>query len=206
MVNFREHLGRQISFLKSSCERYDQGHVEEAVRLALHLRVILHDTNRCISLLQHLGAKSIFLLSTAKNFDSEPDIPNLRLAKLVVRLPKFSCPCVPLLGDSDRSEFVLLQTWWRKETIIDLREGRGCLNRRDLILAAADKDGGAHVDHQLDPIYEKAQMGAGMSVELVYKDNTSMELPFVNIHYASLRQIAYEVLNSPALLTLAENV
>ena len=62
------------------------------------------------------------------------------------------------------------------------------------------------VDHQLDPIYEKAQMGAGMSVELVYKDNTSMELPFVNIHYASLRQIAYEVLNSPALLTLAENV
>ncbi len=62
---------KQLGFLRHSCESFDQGYNDEAIRIVTVLRVLMHDTTdrkgrpRSVSLLTHLGAKDkIWLGST----------------------------------------------------------------------------------------------------------------------------------------------
>lgn len=206
MVDFKEQLCRQILFIQNSCRLYDEGHLEEAIRIAVSLRVLFYDTKNSVSLLQHLKSKSIFLLSTADLARNEQD-HNLALVKSLVKvnadLPQIKGTMVPALDDPTRREFVLFETWWRKESIIQL-VSHGSLNRRDLILAAVNKDGGAHVDVELQPTYNKTRLGADMEIEISLKTHpNALKTMFENAHYASLRQIGYEVLNSPSITNLS---
>jgi len=207
VIDFKNQLRRQILFIQNSCRLYDEGHLEEAIRLAVALRVMFHDSKLSTSLLQHLRAKSIFLLSTA-DIPKKPQSHNLALVSGFVkipdaRLPIFSCEMRPVLDDLKRREFILFQSWWRKEIIIELGDD-GSLNRRDLVLAAANKDGGAHVDTALPLTYDKTRLGAGMELQIDFKTGpTRVKMPFENVHYASLRQVAYEVLNSPEISKLS---
>jgi hypothetical protein len=57
MSDFHAHLKTHLGFLARSCIAYDQGHLEEALRMAVSLRVMFHDTQSSTSLLRHLGAK-----------------------------------------------------------------------------------------------------------------------------------------------------
>ena len=57
--DFPAQLQRQIGFLKRSCLTYDSGHQEEALRIAVSLRVPFHDTKSSVSLLTHLGVKAL---------------------------------------------------------------------------------------------------------------------------------------------------
>ncbi len=52
-----------------SCAAYDQGHIDEAVRIATLIRVLIHDTRNSISLLKHLDALGINLSSTVSTMD-----------------------------------------------------------------------------------------------------------------------------------------
>lgn len=64
-MNLSEQLRRQLKFIDASCRAYDAGEIEEALRIAVSLRVIFHDTTNSTSLLTHLGKKqSISLIST----------------------------------------------------------------------------------------------------------------------------------------------
>ena len=206
VIDFRDQLRRQMSYIRTSCRVYDEGQVDEAIRIAVTLRVMFHDTARSVSLLNHLGAKSIFMLSTA-DIPKKPHDHNLALVWGAAtipnpRLPDFSYEMRPVLDDPKRRDLVLFQTWWRKEIVIQLGAD-GALNRRDLILTAANKDGGAHVDVALPPSYDKTRHGAGMELEIDFKVGpTTVCRSVENVHYASLRQIAYEVLNSPDILKL----
>src|SRR5215212_4213829 len=62
---FRDQLKRNVGFIRRSCELYDQGHKEEAIRIATALRVLLHDTRRSVSLLKHLKVKGITKLNSS---------------------------------------------------------------------------------------------------------------------------------------------
>src|ERR1035437_4448378 len=63
--DFAAQLRRQIGFLERSCVTYDSGHHEEAVRIAVSLRVLFRDTPKSVSLRTHLGVKaSARVLST----------------------------------------------------------------------------------------------------------------------------------------------
>lgn len=68
------------------------------------------------------------------------------------------------------------------------------------MLAAADKDGGAHVDAELDPDYETAMLN------LKIRFSTNGELPdfetVLENHLIYIRQMGHELLNSPELLAL----
>jgi hypothetical protein len=57
-----------MSFLRSSSASYDAGRFGEAKRLAVVLRILLHDTARSLSLLHALGIKT-----TLKYFDRYAD-------------------------------------------------------------------------------------------------------------------------------------
>lgn len=65
-----KHLAEQIGFLQSSAKLYDLGNETEAKRMAVTLRVLLHDTKTSSSLLgqMHLKKKMQFV-STARKYD-----------------------------------------------------------------------------------------------------------------------------------------
>ncbi len=62
-----QHLKRQLTFLRNSVAAYDQGTMEEAIRIAVVIRVLCHDTRKSTSLLKHIGKKdTLQLVTTAK--------------------------------------------------------------------------------------------------------------------------------------------
>lgn len=213
MVDFKDQLGRQIRFIESSCQLYDHGNVDEAVRIAVALRVLFHDSRNSTSLLNHLGANPISLLSTVAPYVEDPISPNLYLVQLVAdvkllndnREADFRCHCFPRLDTALRKEQIPFDVWWQKEIVIKHKQPPTALTRKDLVLAAANKDGGAHVDKDLDPTYDYVRQGSGLGLTITL--NPKLGLPelkasFENIHFASLRQIAFELLNSPSVLAL----
>jgi hypothetical protein len=214
MQDFKGHVRRQVKFIRNSCAFYDQGDVEEAVRIAVASRVLFHDSTHSVSLLTHLGSNSISMLTTAAPFVDDPPMPNLYLVQPVVdirltndnRTANMRCPCYPLLNRSMRNDSIPFSKWWAEELVIEHKEPPSLLTRKNLVLAAANKDGGAHVDEELHPTYDYARLGSGVEIEIHFKPEWALpaqKAAYENVQFATLRQIAYEVLNSPALLALA---
>src|ERR1700674_2152843 len=58
------HLQRQLDFIGRSCDAYDRGYADEAIRIAQQVRVMTHQTRNSTSLLTQLGATHIRLLTT----------------------------------------------------------------------------------------------------------------------------------------------
>lgn len=137
-----DQVRRQMNFIVTSCNAYDAGLRAEAIRIAAAIRVMFHDTGRSRSLIRsHLGLSDIRLRSTAvpvvgptAHFPGfiglEPDQSSFR----------------PYGDDSPRDEQVGFETWWSKEHILKLSKNDEVVTRKQLILAAANTDGGAHVD------------------------------------------------------------
>jgi hypothetical protein len=202
-MDFKGHLRRQIGFLERSCNSYDAGYHDEAIRIATVLRVIIHDTKSSISLLKHLNSTTINILSTT----DEPKkrtifFMGMGISRVVVDGKNSYSVYIPQLGDGPISYFVPLSKWWNQ--IVMVLDGKHRLTRRSIVLAAANKDGGAHVDKKLTEEYE-ALAKDGATGYLVYKfDSKTVEIPDTNAHMVSLRQMAYEVLNSPALLKICD--
>ena len=90
--------------------------------------------------------------------------------------------------------------WWRQ--IIYLR-GSVRLARRDTVLAAANKDGGAHVDAKLTTEYQSLMNIDGKGFWSIgdRRPPGSAE-PITDAHLVFLRQMGFELLNSPELLDL----
>ena len=68
-------------------------------------------------------------------------------------------------------------------------------SRKDIILAAANQDGGAHVDASPNQITQELIRGVGRFGISVGKKLKKTELE--NHHFPLIRQFSYEVLNSP---------
>ena len=66
-------------------------------------------------------------------------------------------------------------------------------NRRELILALANKDGGAHVDPELDHAY--ADLTRNNSVGWMFSDGQDKR-PIEDVELFSVRQIAFEIIDS----------
>ena len=190
-LDFRDQLRRQLGFIERSCKSYDAGFVDEGVRIASVLRVIFHHTPKSTSLLKHLGV-SPNVLTTVRPvpsgvifFDSIGQIA-VGPAGAVIR---------PKLGNGSYKGFLPYVEWWRQLIYVrsDLK-----ITRRDIILAAANKDGGAHVDRTLTPEYEELRDGVW-----TLEGGTLRETRVEDYQFVFLRQAGYEVLNSPDILALA---
>lgn len=208
-VDFADQLRRQLLFLKNSCDLYDQGCLEEAIRIATTLRVIGHTTGSSVSVLTHLKAdSSCNLLSTALAEPFRRDAYALVTIGFISRNHSVPLLATPKLAGAKHQRFIPFNDWWNDESVISAGSA-GIVTRRELVLWAANKDGGAHVDDRLTARYEAVIAGAGLSVKLKENDDGKIpeaeqaEMPVKNLHFATLRQIAHEVLNSAELLALA---
>lgn len=184
-----DHLREQISFLETSANSFDTGTEEEAKRLALAIRILVHDTSSSHSLLGQMGKKIKFYDTSS---DLDPDnilahgglIANLvgpGQNRYVARLDNFPINTVKMID---------FDNWWNKPVFVD-RQGRE-LTRKDLILTSTNQDGGAHVDSSLDETYANLSRNG---LDMIVNHGTGTKL-LDKPERVAIRQIAHEVLKT----------
>lgn len=194
-TELQEHLKDQIAFLVASAQSYDKGFLGEAKRLAVNIRILVHDTAASTSLLQQLDLKHIDFYDTSHDYNPREhflSFHGLTLMEIGPSGGQFVPRCALSLG-SVGEPFKLLpfEQWWKKVVIVDMR--RNQFTRRQLVLTLADREGGAHVDPKLDPAYAALTRKHSMAVYYKYNDE---EGEISGIEHASVRQIAHEVIIS----------
>lgn len=188
--DLQRHLQEQLGFLERSAEAFDDGFEDEAKRLASTIRLLAHDTSVSRSLLSQLNLKSQNFHDTTIEIDRTNNAAQSTL--VAVSVAPQGVKHVPLLdSDSDRVQLVDFKTWWNKAVTRDLA-GRE-LTRRDLVLAIANKDGGAHVDPALDEEYARLSRKNALGRYIGKETET---IPLIGVELVSIRQIAHEVLKS----------
>lgn len=209
-------LDRQIRFGDASARAVDAGEDDEAIRIALALRVLLHDTGSSTSLLKQLGVKYdlAFLDSrpvpiiTASGVDhegNEIEIGGSPMALAHATMTDFRWRA-PLEEASHQRPRLPFAEWWNQEAVAI--NGKA-VSRFDLVNFMAHHDGGAHVDPRgLDSRYRdlsdpsRNQTGPivmAMPDDFVLEPGTVLDLnqaqrPSGNAAAASVRQIWYELM------------
>jgi hypothetical protein len=202
-VDFVRQLDKQLRFLETSSQQYDAGNVDEGIRIATALRVIFHNTAQSTSLLTHMRATGTNILSTAgKRTSSHPDGYWPALVQIEYNVEYNTLACKPTFDVRPSAHrMVPASSWWDGEIVF-----YGCgkkFKRKPLVLHAANKDGGAHVDASLPQDYEWLINGADFAMGFTTPDGQAFINKLPNPHLAYLRQMAHEVLQSPDLLKLA---
>jgi hypothetical protein len=199
LMDFQRQLAKQIGFLERSCKAYDHGYIDESIRIATVIRVLIHDTPRSTSLLRHLNATHIDLVSTI-----EPKkIPAGGAASFAMgsyTMGSAGSTWHPVAQDSPRYQLPVHE-WWIQLVFGDMKH---YLSRKNIVLAAANKDGGAHVDSDLTPAYAAlAQSGSvGIFGFGRRNDPAHVEVPIEDGHLGYLRAFGYELLSSRELHNL----
>lgn len=188
------HLRENIGFLEASAAAFDVGHHAEAKRLAATIRVLVHDTPKSRSLLGLVGIKAqLGYVNTAIPFNPANLLTHHGLVGIGVgpKGPAYWAPLEkgprPRYGHPPSS----FEDWWSQVVIND--KSGGIFTRKDLVLALANKDGGAHVDPELEPSY--AALTRDNSVGWT-ASNGHEERPLSDIELHSVRQIAYELIET----------
>ena len=198
MSEFRKHLKTHLDFLGRSCIAYDQGHLEEALRMAVSLRVVFHDTQSSTSLLSHLEAKERIRLNSTfvSQRSMEKDFPGVQWHTVLPVMLTSGGVKAPTDTWEVRS-VLAAENWWNEGVWL---EGPIALSRRDIVLSAANQDGGAHVDK--NPSAKTKMMKAGPRIT-VKVNGRPLDTGMVNHHYPLIRQMAFEVTTSQEMQELA---
>jgi hypothetical protein len=195
-TRMRAKLREQLGFLERSASHFDIGHEDEALRLATTMRVLFHDTGHSTSVLTLVSMRNTTMLSTPRTHFTDwrcflNERIDLNATAPVALLPK--------LGDQFTK--VPFASWWDSDSVTN--DKGVSVSRRRIVLGAANKDGGAHVDPKLDRFYENLARGKyalGITGNLTYDGPPPFEQGIThyprNGHLALLRQFAHEVLNT----------
>jgi hypothetical protein len=196
-ARFIEKLNEQMRFIERSCAAFDAGMEDEALRIAVAMRVVFHQSQSGTSLVAHLGLESSKMLSSSRGHGNFQDYLGHRI-DLGSAVP---IKMLPLFGEKFRE--MPLDDWWSKEPVFVHQNEP--FTRRKIILSAANKDGGAHVDAQLERYYEVLRAGKyaiGITGALTYHGAPPFKQGITyypkNAHFALIRQFGHEVLRSAA--------
>jgi len=189
-----ENIAESRQFLIASASSFDNGYEAEAKRLAVTLRVLLHDTPQSHSLLGLLGIKDVMkFTNTAAPI--EPDnllpTPGLVIMAVVRGTPSYLAPLGNLPPPSVRppADF---PAWWNNDVTKD-KEGN-LWSRKSFVLTLANKEGGAHVDPALNDKYEALVRHNGLGWQRSSPDGIQ---PLQGSPAAAtIRQVTYEVLDT----------
>jgi hypothetical protein len=193
-VDLENHLREQISFLQASASSYDSGFMGEAKRLAVIIRVLLHDTHKSTSLMSLLGIKGMNFIDSAYDYDSKNLVSFTGLV-LIRKFPgdaEYTPRCkLPPKPTGEPERLIAFDDWWNKVVVVD--RGGNKFRRCDLVLTLSNKAGGAHIDLKLDASY--VALTKCNSVGWRYWDGEEQG-DIAPVDLASVRQIAHEVLLS----------
>ncbi len=200
---YKEALATQLRYIHRSCQIFDQGHWDEAIRIATQLRIILYQgSGKNKSLLQRLGVQGrVKLLSTV-----HPVSPTTIMFHGMGTMEFGSDGTTqttnffPGLDDTSFKAEMRQHDWWEQLVWVD---NDVKLRRKDIILTAAHKDGGAHFD-DLTPEYEHLAAPGAAGAWMVEIDGVEHVTPIIGAHYVCLRQMGYEILHSRELMALSD--
>jgi len=192
------HLKDQIAFMKQSVDSHDKGFGGEAKRLAVAIRILVHDTPKSKSLLNSLDKKTIDFYDSASDYN--PNRVVVSHSGLVLKkfaFPsgggEYQAPLDDLPPSRSNNKKVNFDQWWDKKIVIRDNQ-KNTFTRKGLVLAVADMEGGAHVDPNLDEAYANLSRFHSLGWkffrgEVAEDFKNSPVLP-------SIRQIAHEVLKT----------
>lgn len=185
------YLLEQINFLQMSATSYDKGFTGEAKRLAVAIRVLVHDTNKSQSLLKQLGKKEIGFFNTSTQYDprNRSSFHGLTIIGVSPSGPVFLPRLEHTPHTGQQFRYIPFQDWWSYIVIVDIDKNE--FSRRDIVQTLSNKEGGAHVDPQLDQIYANLSRGGSIGWRRI-KNNSVVE----PVELATMRQIAFEMLKS----------
>jgi hypothetical protein len=112
----------------------------------------------------------------------------------------------PTFGDNFYRAEIPAFRWWEQIVQIVKDETTGTKHvyrRKDVIKNIAEKEGGAHVAERIPESYDVLSKPRGIIKLTIGYGEDTQEIPIGDVHLAVLRQMAYEVLNSPTLLALS---
>ena len=192
-----EHL----QFLESSAAAFDAGHIGEAKRMAVSLRVLFHETAQSHSILAQLGERQRPMFDSSHPYNPNNDLSHHGLVAMRITGGEDARFFAPLGDRAIAPRPTRFGNWWEKDIVIKEGQSGKTYTRRSLVLFAANKDGGAHVDPHLDASFEglKDGSGIGWAVTGFSSQADGSFIPDVQAH--SIRQIAYEVLQTFAVKT-----
>ena len=194
-INLTVQLRRQLRFIETSCRAYDQGVFDEAVRIAVALRVLFHDTSKSTSLLTHMGKKAtIQLLSTAKKIHPNQliDIDIAFFMPITFTNNGISHG----IQDGTVMKNMPCDDWWNEPVFFQ----GAVLSRKDVVLCSANQDGGAHVD--IKPNQKTTSLRESWGTVTKKSGGVIATEDITNHHFPMLRQFGYETLNSSDLSDL----
>lgn len=201
--DLKESLNEQYHFLVHSASEFDKGNFFEAKRLATTARVLLRDTRSSKSLLGQLNEKENILYHNTCLIIKDAVLYSgpVTIATIPNRLTgKYFNTYWPLFDEIDKSSNVVASQsfshWYKTKILI---HGQESFTREEIIGYLADQDGGAHIDAEIDEKYHNLKQ-AIYSMSLQQMNSFSKSLPFDNLNYALMRQIAHEL-----ILTLNRN-
>ncbi|WP_273854132.1 hypothetical protein [Guptibacillus spartinae] len=195
--DFIGHLIEQFDHLLTSIKAFDQDEkLNEAKRMATTVRVLVHDTNKSISLLTHLNKKSILFCDSS--VQPKQKLPDGTIIIKPMTKPmyyeEFDLNGPKLYSNLDSNvqneSFIPFNDWWENQTILTSGVGDD-FTRKSLVLSLSNQDGGAHVDNKLKKDYSELTRG-GSTGETFQIGNNQPE-PIKNPHLYTMRQIAYEI-------------
>ena len=208
MNRFKRQLIRQIGFLANSCAAFDKGCWQEAIRIATCIRVLFHDTRHSTSLITHLNANDIELITSLPQLPDPPDGGSnycsiIPCSMGVLSDGKQGVSYGPILDDFIQGSTHVLpfEKWWNQ--VFWSTTATNCLTRRQIVLAATNQDGGAHVDENLDEKYEDYSSTSHGKL-IAEGKRFQNELPITDMHLVALRTIGNEVMKSPDFQALTK--
>jgi hypothetical protein len=197
-TDFKFQLQRQLKFLTASANAFDNGFRDEAIRIATAIRVLVHQTKSSTSLLKHLNATTINLLSTC---EGATDRTLMYVGMGIMQIGGDGGPeYFPALDDAAIKSIVPVSKWWDQIVFV---QDNARLSRKKIVLSATNQDGGAHVDDKLNADYRSLITDGFIGNVSHTANGQTKQQPIIEAHYVALRQMAYELLNSPALMSAA---
>jgi len=208
-AELKAHLREQLDFLAGSSAAYDAGAKHEAKRIAAVIRTLLHHTPKSHALLSQLGAEKVLLMTSVEPLPppvQHPDgtvsfVRRMLSPLIVTKVTSEGVEIVPMLDLPGYIAFLPACDWWSEL----LWEEPVRMTRRQLVLSAANTDGGSHVAPK-GPAGEYGGAYSAIKPGLVWASRDAdrgREGMLENPQYADLRQLAHELLSSPELCALA---
>lgn len=191
LSTIEQRLVEQLSFLRKSASEFDAGDTSEYQRMAVALRILLHDRPPSSkSLLAQLGLTEVPFASTAYPIDDKNMLSQFSLA--IMTLGSGGGALRPRLDIGPfPPRWISFDNWWREPVLRD--KNRHDFTRADFISIVANQDGGAHVDTHIDQAYNRLanEHSIGWQVR-----GPSAEAPLRHIEKVYMRQITWEALVS----------
>lgn len=192
--DFYEQLCDQLELLEQGIKTFDEHGDVHALHLAVTLRVLFHNTNKSTSLLRHLNSENLALHSSCGDGLSKDEVMRARASgrfTFIFDMEFSTSGARPHLQPS--RGFVPLARWWDDEIVYS--DDQVFLTRKEVVLALANKDGGAHVGDRLTPRVKALKSGVG-TFDIRTSNGELRSIELKNHHRRVVRLIAEEVLLS----------